>query len=844
MRADAVPEFIPTPVRENSLFRSLISSTKYVLTASSPAILASGTRTTHDILEISPEIAAEWTKLSQDFVWLNKFDYKTITTQIQPNAPTLEIPCTKANSFFESLMAKLGPEAEKLSGKTVKEETLKVFVVNFQWVSHSLIDVLTTPSGTFHPLSEAEASRVKALLHQREVLNDFLLMLLQDRKTSVVLQQHDNSILQIITKTVSMMQERLGLLAQVLDLQCTIQFFYFHFQSVAMLAAYNENKKFMKNSAFDGFKAAFEILERSLGISRSSFVFQEIYDTPIDFHENWLPWKGSCVYLATKFGKKKFSMVGVHSEPKPTLRFVNLYYLYKITQLLISRKIFVLEERTMETLASTLKCNAETLSGRLFGTKAEPALTRGPTETLLNENVICLKFIETLLSTVDDPLGVLERLGLSRYLRAVMQNHVSAAVSGEFYVLAPDIKGTEGRGGEEVFSWNGGHDYVAKVFKFVTQMKYMEYPQKSADKAIKYPMSVFADDLAIELVSSVGKGLESKNKGGILLQNYLAEYLCDVRNPVSQQLAEKVLKVIASAAFNFLGPATLEFHKHAVDKSPRKESDLVEDLRGASAGKIVALLNRIVWSDQKCANSVLEYILTWVKLRLLTEQQLFGIYKLLYQILHADSEISNEALEGILMGNGQSQQTGEQAKDLLSLGAGLAEERNRPLIAFVGIKGTLLLANELAAAYIQLSKAPSLSLVTSIILTENMLLYLHSIPGVAKTFLKAAEALNPLLEASLALTSPSGFLLQFLRSLLPASSVSPGECYAPMTVLQFVCKALNQGKRRNIMFDCFELVATFLETSSPPSLRRTNQKTLWENGAINLMLVSIEKNSE
>ncbi len=836
-KADRGPGSEPVRSHEGSLFRPLTSSKQFL---SAHAAATSGRAESSisspgatDILEMDSEAGKEWKKLSRLFFWLDKFDYKTITTQLQPNDPKLESPCAKACAFFQFLMVRLEAVAPTMNGKSLHEDALKIYLVAFQWVSHRLIDLLTTPSGTFHQLTEEEVATVKTLVKQREVLNDFLLLLLQDRKTSLVLQQHDNAILQIIRKTVGTMQERLSLLAQALDVQSTILFFYFHFQSVAMLAAYNENRKFMKNSAFDGFKVTFELLERSLGMSLSSFVFQEIYDTPLAVTEEWIPWKGPCLRAAVRFGKKKLSMVRISPDPAFTLRFANLYYLYKIAQLLISRRIFSLEERTMETLSSTLKCNADALSLRIGNPTTIPS-ARAPTESLLNENIVCLKFIKAALATVDDPLGLLEKLGLNRYLRPVLQSHVSAAIAGELYIFLPKTEGNTAADREKLvqyFALSKGHGYIAKVFKFITQMKYTEY---QLAKAIKYPMAAFADDLAIELVSYVGKGLESRHTGVVLLQKYLAEYLCDMRSPPEPQLAERLLKVIESPVFNFLAPVSLG------DDKCRASDELIEDLKSTSAGKLISLLNRIAWGDLKCANAILSYILGWVKLGTLGSEQLFGIYKLIFELIHGAAESTNDRLEGILLGKVLLMSIEADTK---LLGEALASGNNAPLLAVVGNKGTLLLVSELTGAYGKLRSDPSLA--ASVTLTENMLLYLHAVPGVADTALGSSGALRLLLDAALTLERlEDEFLKKFVQSLLQCGSATarPGG-YIPMIVLRFACEALDRGKRQPLVFQCLQMLMGFLD-SLPTEELRPNQKALWEGGAVGLMLQSVETSEE
>ena len=81
----------------------------------------------------------------------------------------------------------------------------------------------------------------------------------------------------LIKESVKQMQEKIAPLSKITEIQRVANFFYYDFEIVAILSAYNEGKKFLKNAANEILKIGFDILQESLILSLINISFQEIY---------------------------------------------------------------------------------------------------------------------------------------------------------------------------------------------------------------------------------------------------------------------------------------------------------------------------------------------------------------------------------------------------------------------------------------------------------------------------------------------------------------------------------------------------------------------------------------
>ena len=798
------------PLKKNKmLFRPLIEK------PATPKLTSTTTLAIEDLVDRHEDIKQEWEGLIEGFDGIRKYDYKSLMNYNSANEDKIDNLCTKSSKFFSNIIAKYSSEAANLSGKGIKEDLAKIYVVTFQRITDSLVDMLCPP--LMGESGKVDVSKIDSFMSQRAVMNDFMLLMLQDRRNHSFLYQHDNTILQIIRKSVGSMQERLSHSQQILYKEKTIYFFYYHFQAIAMLAAYNENKKFMKNAAFDGLKLAFEIVDRSLGMSLGSFLFQELYDVPFAGDEEWI--QSQDLLISRKYGKKKFSFIHINNEPSAgpstkclfSLRYINLYYVFKIAQLLIERSKFVFEERTVETFSSILKRNTGALSEIMTSTglkegNESPSKHKQSISSLLNENLICLKLLKYVVSIFDDPLGLLEKLGINNYLKSLLHNHVVVVLMKG--LISPPEKLDR----VQDFSYKTTRGYIGGIFRFVSELKYLGFKNapKTAGKTYKTPFAVFSDELMFDILAFGEEKLDLIQPGLPVFKAFLSEYVCDTKNILSPQLGEHILRLIGSKLFNFTAPINLKM----LEKK-EEEKSIIESLDILTTLKLIEILNKIIMFDKSWAKSVLDYFFLKIKEFSNSEEKVFALYKLIFSGIN-NKTYSNEEFYDTLL----KKQPKQLNMEIISKYDAEIEQGilNKVIVAFNDIKGIQELILGLVVAYEKLPSDENNNVKTSILLAEKMLMHLHSCPPLCDFLLSAQKPIECLLE--IAETVPSCrefivFVLQQLLLIIRYSKFQQGavnDAYLPYVLLNYSANSLlNKAKESSTMSICiYDLVLGFL----------------------------------
>ena len=95
-----------------------------------------------DVIEIMPEISSSATKLVAAYKDINKYDVKRIGHYLRDHEDIVKANTENTEAFFAKLLEKLRGLNQHIAVKTIKEEILRIFVVQVQYISQQLIKCL------------------------------------------------------------------------------------------------------------------------------------------------------------------------------------------------------------------------------------------------------------------------------------------------------------------------------------------------------------------------------------------------------------------------------------------------------------------------------------------------------------------------------------------------------------------------------------------------------------------------------------------------------------------------------------------------------------------------------
>ena len=425
--------------------------------------------------------------------------------------------------------------------------------------------------------------------------------------------------------------------------------------------------------------------------------------------------------------------------------------------------------------------------------------------SLLNENLVCLKLLKYVLSIVDDPLGLLEKLGINNYLKSLLHNHVVVALMKNLLAY-PEKK-------EKIpeFSYKTSKGYIGGIFKFINDLKYLGFKNapKTAGKTYKTPFAVFSDELLLDILAFGEEKLELIKLGLPIFKAYLSEYVCDTKNILSPQLGEHILRLIESKIFNFTAPENLKLMSQK-----REGKSLIEELDILTNLKLIEILNKITLFDRSWAKSIFEYYFLKIKEHFNNEEKLFALYKLIFSGI-SNKSFSNEEFYDILHVyfvksiNSETILRYDSEKEQGIL--------NKAIVAFNDIKGIQELITGLLAAY---EKSPTAgdNVITSVWLTEKFLIHLHCCPPLCDFLLSAQKPIESLLEIAETAKSCKDcieFILNQLLLVIRYSKFQQGavnQMYLPFVLLNFAVNTLlnKNPKASTLTFKIYDLVLGFL----------------------------------
>ena len=566
--------------------------------------------------------------------------------------------------FLKSVLESFNDVAESLSGKSIREDILKLLTVSFQCISNSLIEYLSVASGEYRDLSESEKSLVNKLLECGATINLFLILIMQERQKETLLCQYETSLLDIIKETIGRMNESQGRMTKLIELKAIIMYYFNHFLSLLILAGYNEVKKFMKSAAHDALKCSLEILLRSQALANSGTVTHEVFSLPVpDVPFKWFNSEDDMHHFtAVIYGKKIFSLICYPQDfkstahPAFTLRSFTLYCANKIAQVLISRDAFTSETQTMESLTAAIKRNSgilTELAASMIAKDKEDSLspikkTIESLMCLLNENLACLRFLKHILAKSSDPLALLEKHGCTVNLTNLLKLHMYVVLNKGF---VSERNYTSEKDAIEIVNFMKNKGFVAGVFRLLNKVKFMKIQVISSvgAKTMKVP-GVLMDEILMEIFSYIDQTSIGDIAHIAFFKALIVEYLCDPLSLRSPILVEQMGKVIGSRLFSFTGPdPSLKFFS-----LQRLSDEVSEDILSiATQKKLLLTFKSIVCEDKKWLITVFNILLQSSQKLLAAKkpESLLGLYKLLYLFLsgtlHDNISFASFILHGV-----------------------------------------------------------------------------------------------------------------------------------------------------------------------------------------------------
>ncbi len=824
-RSPSVHESSPLAKPDRVLFRPLelprgsdpAAASQRPLVPASPA----------DLEDTNKEIAAQWAKIRGQFAGTDKLDFKSVISYWKGEEKALDERCAHVCAFFDLVIQTLGQYATSLSGKTVREELLKIYVIVFRQVSVSLQTLVL-----FREENEPSAVQDKelsVLLSQRGTLNDFLLLLMQDRKNGAVLGQYDVSLMQVVGQSVSQLHDRLLRAKKLRNPSAVAAMLHRDFESAAILAGFNECRMLTKAASCDCIRFAFEMLERGLRTSVSVRVFKELYSQPLESGEEWTEGPLGHVRLATRFGKKKLAVVKLGTGSAGfSLRYISAYYALKLVQLLIAKKAFHEEEKMMETVAMVLKDTDETL-GRA-GTAAD--LVR--IELALNENLVCFNIIKRVLPVADDPFVLLDKLGYIQTLKGALETHMAAALRLRLVAFNCPV----GQPVEEAVSYKKTHDYVAGAFGFLNHLKNMKSsrPLKSTSKSSKGSVSVMTEERVGDIISTIDSAVSSEPEL-LVLKTYLVEYLFDNRHVVSRQTAEHIIRLIGSVAFHFTSPAD-----GFKDLEPGHEAKPQDELEKLNSRRIAMLLSETIAYDKAWAEIILKHMMEQVMVLYRKEEHLFGLYKLIYCVLTHEVH-DNVSFSQTILKNWPEELTYARYSQCEHLSEDKAVQAFIDVKGIAGIVGILQLTYKaimLQAQNVDGTKPISIA----VQMTEQLFLRLNDIPAVAEQTLSQPALVGEFLECLSLGPHIQRVIVSLLQKLLANVKYGSGKvavpgspdrtAYLPLRLLDFVTSRAKPGRPEltGPLLPILDLLVSFVVPEPGLHSISVHQAVLNSNGAL------------
>ena len=756
-----------------------------------------------DLAELDSGTSSRWRQITRLFEDLNKYDHKTISTYLEDNPTNNEAKCNSAINYFSEFIKRTekpkksvvpsnsSGAKEELKRAQVKDDWMKIYIISYQYISNKFVE-LAIPC-TAQVFSTDNTKTLLEAIKQIQTLNEFLLLISLAKQSQITLLQYETTLVLFLGDKIGEIQEKLTNMAFSVNPNTIAEVLYYHYETLAMLTSYNAGKKFMKDAADDGIKYAFGIFEQSLRNSLSSSLFKEIFSSLIEGAEKWINVPNDPhLFFSAKYGKKKFQYFHYPSSSsgdviKFSLGYITLYYAHKIALIMIDRDMFRQEERTMVTLAAFLKKNINILSEMCFvkdNLKVLSLKQQVKVESLLNENCIFLKFIKRILTIVDNPLGLIEKLSLPSILKNFLSTHIVVSVKNPFINTQP----TEDY---SIYS----QDLLANVFRTLYKLKKLRVLASSNNaiitsaKLIKKShvhLMILVDEVVLEAAASALTYLDNINGKLGKLRELLVEYFSDEKFAVTEKYRDFLSKLYFGPIFNYTAPETLE---------PNKLQELSLNTINTKAMKTLLMaLAKAVRQDKKIIRSSFQKLIQLIKT---SKDDLvsFGLLKLIYCIL-TEEAYDDWTFHQIL-----------QQKEVPNIGSSFMQE-------FIDSDGLRSLLKALIASYI-------VEQIDHVQILEQGILLLLSISLMCKALIGGQEEIRELLDLAMNNSRCNSFALEVTKiylKFLKEQTELPTVTYFPDLIIRAIHKTLieriEDERTNNLCFPFYDALNEFLECNT------------------------------
>ena len=801
-----------------------------------------------EIVNLDPELAVKSKQLVSLFEGLDQYDQKSILSYAEEATKDIAPAWESTWTFFTLMVQKLVkmPEtipleshftARRASGnredqKPVRDNLAKIYLIYFQYVSKCLMELLVTHSEQAFQVSSSYKIKVRDLLEQRRMLNEFLLITFQNRKNKLVQLQYDSQLLQLILRNLKEKQDNLISLSSLPDIQSLATVFYFDYEALAILTSNNANKTFMKDAANESLRKAYELFERSLKNSLSSALLQEIYSTFIPDVEIWIPHqKHACVYLASQSGMKKFQVIHINQNEevkktdcniKISLGYINLYYMYKIEQLMIANEIPYQKELTMKTLIAILKRNSDILAG--LCTEIKHSLSYEQIESLLNENYICLKCMNFVLANIEDFPHMMEQVPVFSTLKSLLSFHLVVSLNES--MVTPYKSSIP-------YTYKSTYSPVAAVFKFLHKLKYLKQDvvgcgavenikQRRNSIDTNHQFALVADEIAVGILENVTKNLNNIRKEIGVLKNYFVEFFAESMSNITITMRDHLHLLFESPLFHFTAPHELDLAKIQVES--------LNELNSKAEINLIQEFIQVLAYDKKWIVHIIQYILQ--KIQPSNVAQIFGFAKLLYSLITRQTYYNLDFFNLLF------------AEDVASL-QHFINNQNSILAdpTFLVCISAIIELNEMPNLFAKIFTCYEKELKNEevnmeyVVLLEKFVMILHNFPRVCEDLLTKKNKIDKLLGYSIKLPKCIKFVTQLMRKCMLICKQS--KCtltqkekgfYLPNIIANFICNNMKQNNTFEICLPFYDVLTSIFDIEASPAVLDNIQRFLFESG--------------
>lgn len=497
------------------------------------------------------------------FPKIDELDERTV---LNYSTTDLKQSCVTAAEFFEKIL--LASTPKNLPAGFLSEGLTKAYVISLNFFNKQLVGSICESSSD-------------TLLKHLSSLSNFAVLTLHDLKNPLMIARYDAVIFQIVSESLEEAYKYFAGMTEVRNIAAATYFFYYQFQTLAVLNSLSETRNFMKNAAHDYIRTSLRIFEGSINRSLSDSLLRKILNHRIGEKELWVAKQHK--KLACFFGRKRFSMLHLGpGAPRFSLRYMNLYYISKLNKVVASKK-----ELSLESVAKVFKELSEFIMLKLIDAPSKDYI-----EVELNETLVCLFIFKQILAGIDQPMRLLESMGCTAIFRGLIESFIDLVLEQKLYDSSIE------------------KDYISEILQIITDFRADKDRRLPKDGSFKGFFLLLGDEIMDSLVDKIDTA------EGAPLKWYVIESLFENRQIKSWRRADYVLKLVVTKSIHNTSPKSL------------RELE-VEPWESEANRKIIMILNEVLEFEREWIEESLQTSLEIIRQILDDETALFGIYRLL-----------------------------------------------------------------------------------------------------------------------------------------------------------------------------------------------------------------------